>query len=168
MSLSETLLPEIDQENASTRKLIGLVPEAKFGWRPHRKSWTIGELATHLSNIPTWVARTLDASELDVAPILGRTWKVPEVWGRPDVLALFDASWNSARAAIASASDEHLMQPWTLKKGGTVLATLPRIAALRSFVVSHSIHHRGQLSVYLRLLDVPLPGIYGPTADEPM
>jgi uncharacterized damage-inducible protein DinB len=168
MSLARALIAELDHENASTRKLIGLVPEAKFGWRPHEKSWTIGELATHLSSLPTWVGRVLDAAELDLAPILGTKFEVPAKWGREDVLARFDANWKSAREAIARASDEHLMHPWILKKGGDVLATLPRIAALRSFVFSHTIHHRGQLSVYLRLLDVPLPAIYGPTADAPL
>jgi len=168
MTLTQTLLPELDHENASTRKLIDLVPEAGFGWRPHPKSWTIGELATHLSSLPTWVGRVLDATELDLAPILGTRFEVPAKWGRADVLARFDANWKSAREAIARASDAELMHPWTLKRGTTVLATLPRIAALRSFVMSHAIHHRGQLTVYLRLLDVPLPGIYGPTADAPL
>lgn len=165
MTIAKGLLAEIDHENASTRKLIDLIPDSKFGWRPHPKSWTIGELATHLANLPTWAARTLDASELDLAPIFGKTFKVPEKWGRLDVLALFDANWKAAREGLAKASDERLMQLWTLRKGDAVLAKLPRIAALRSFIMSHSIHHRGQLTVYLRLVDVPLPNVYGPTAD---
>jgi len=165
MPLSRSLLAEIDHENPSTRKLIDLVPDSRFAWRPHAKSMTIGELAAHLASLPTWFARVLDASELDLAPVLGTKFEVPGTWRRADVLARFDANWKSAREALARATDDHLMQPWTLKKGGTILATLPRTAALRSFVLSHSIHHRGQLTVYLRLLDVPLPGIYGPTAD---
>lgn len=168
MSLSRALIAELDHENASTRKLIALVPDAKFGWRPHAKSWTIGELATHLSNLPTWVGRVLDATELDLAPILGTRFEVPAKWGREDVLARFDANWKTASEAIARSTDAELTQLWTLRKGAAVLATLPRIAALRSMVISHSIHHRGQLSVYLRLLDVPLPAIYGPTADAPL
>ena len=165
MTLSKALLAEIDHENASTRKLIDLVPDAKFSWRPHRKSMTIGELATHLANGPAWVGRVLDATEFDLATILGATWKPPEVWGRPQVVESFDAGWGAARAKIAAATDADLMHPWTLRRGPDVVATLPRIAALRSFVISHMIHHRGQMTVYLRLLDVPLPGIYGPTAD---
>ncbi|MFN0006379.1 MAG: DinB family protein [Planctomycetota bacterium] len=168
MSLSRTLLSELDHENASTRKLIELVPDARFAWRPHPKSWTVGELAAHLSSLPTWITRILDATEFDLAPILGTRFEVPARWGLADVLARFDSNWESARGAIARASDADLERPWTLKRGSSVLGTMPRIAALRSFVMSHAIHHRGQLTVYLRLLDVPLPGIYGPTADAPL
>ena len=168
MPIARDLLAELDYECSLTRKTIALVPEAKSGWRPHVKSSTIGELAAHLASLPNWVSRTLDASEFDLAPILGKKFEVPAASGTADFLARFDANWKSARESIAKASDEHLTQPWTLKHGGKVLATLPRVAALRSFVMSHSIHHRGQMTVYLRLLDVPLPAIYGPTADTPL
>jgi uncharacterized damage-inducible protein DinB len=162
MTISEALLPEYDHEMATTRRLLELVPEARFEWRPHERSMTIGKLAGHLAGIPFWCTATLEATELDLdtmpAPATPAT--------RADLLAAFDAKVAKARAGLSAASDPELLVPWTLKKGGQVFFTMPRISVIRSFVMNHSIHHRGQLSVYLRLNDVPLPPIYGPTADE--
>jgi uncharacterized damage-inducible protein DinB len=141
------------------------VPEAKTGFRPHPKSWTLGELGTHLANIPTWTLGTMNATELDLAPPGGPAWKSPTFESAAATLNMLDRNVRAARECLAKASDADFLVPWTLKKGGQALFTLPRIACVRSFILSHMIHHRGQLTVYLRLCDVPLPSIYGPTAD---
>lgn len=167
MALSAALLPEFDHEWANTRKTLERVPDEKFGWKPHEKSWAMGGLATHLANILTWANYTLDRDSLDLAPPgqppVGPT---PAAKSRAELLATFDKNLFAARAVIAGASDEHLLKPWSLLMGGKAVVTLPRIAVLRSFVMNHSIHHRAQLGVYLRLNNLPVPSIYGPSADE--
>jgi uncharacterized damage-inducible protein DinB len=166
MALIHALLPEFDHEMANTRKTLERVPEEKFGWKPHEKSATMGSLAVHLAQLPTLGERALAADSLDVNPPDGKGYKPPEVRTRRELLALFDRNVASARAAIAAASDEQLMQTWSLLNGGKVLFSLPRAGVLRSFLMNHSIHHRAQLGVYLRMNDVPVPSIYGPSADE--
>ncbi|HEX6625808.1 MAG TPA: DinB family protein [Pyrinomonadaceae bacterium] len=161
MGLSEALLPEFDHEMATTRKTLERVPGEKFDWKPHEKSTTLGALATHLANLPSWVGHTIDKDELDQPPL-----RIPPAHTRDEVLAAFDRNVAAARAALAGASDERLLGPWTLLQGGNKVLTLPRAAVLRSFVLSHSIHHRAQLGVYLRLNDIPVPAVYGPSADE--
>lgn len=163
--MSASILSEFESEWANTRKLIALAPEAKAAWKPHAKSMSLGDLVTHLANIPTWVERTLRATELDLAPPGGPSWTPPKFDSIAATLERLDKSLAQARACIASTSDADFAVPWTLKKGGQALFTLPRGACLRSFVLNHMIHHRGQLTVYLRLCDVPLPQVYGPTAD---
>jgi uncharacterized damage-inducible protein DinB len=166
MGLSESLLPEFDQEMANTRKTLERVPEDKFGWKPHEKSMAMGGLATHLSNIPTWAVYTIDQDSLDLAPE-GKPLPPAELAkSQAELLALFDANAAKARAAIAGASDADLFQPWTLMSNGNTILAMPKIAVLRSFVMNHLIHHRAQLGVYLRLNDIPVPSIYGPSADE--
>jgi uncharacterized damage-inducible protein DinB len=165
MRLSETLLPELDQEMATTRRLLERVPDDSLGWRPHDKSMTLGRLGTHVAELPGFVAMILGGSEFDLTSrTSGYTPKTLDK--HQEMLDLFDGNVRSARTAIESAENEALMQPWTLRRGEQVIFTLPRIAALRSMFFSHTIHHRGQLSVYLRLNDVPVPSIYGPSADE--
>ena len=167
MRISDTLLPEFDQEMASTRKVSERCPETKFGWRPHAKSWTMAELATHVANLPDWANLTLKKESLDYAPADGsQPYKREAARSSPELLADFDKNVASARAAIAETSDEGYAKLWTLLAGGQQVFSIPRIAVLRSFVFNHIIHHRGQLSVYLRLTDVPVPGMYGPSADE--
>jgi uncharacterized damage-inducible protein DinB len=166
MALSEALLPEFDHEMANTRKTLERVPEDKFGWKPHEKSMTMGRLANHLADIPVWALHGLEQDSLDVNPPGGESRKPSEVSSRKELLALFDKNVAAARAAIAGASDEKFGKPWTLLNGGQEVFTLPRAAVLRNFVLNHSIHHRAQLGVYLRLNDVPVPSIYGPSADE--
>lgn len=163
--IRDALLPELDQELASTRQLLALVPEVKTGYRPHAKSWTLGELSLHLANLLSWLPGTLTQTELDLAPPGGPAWKPPTFESAAANLALFDRNAKAARAALAEASDADLAVPWTLKKAGQALFTMPRAACVRSFVMNHLIHHRGQLTVYLRMCDVPLPSVYGPTAD---
>jgi uncharacterized damage-inducible protein DinB len=165
MRLSETLLPELDQEMATTRRLLERVPDDHTGWKPHDKSMSLGRLATHLAELPSFVSMILSVSDFDIAARMA-SYTPQTLDGHQEMLDLFDSNVRSARAAIESADNEALMQPWTLRRGEHVVFTLPRMAALRAMFFSHMIHHRGQLSVYLRLNDVPVPSIYGPTADE--
>jgi len=168
MALSETILPEFDLEMANTRKTLERIPVDNFDWKPHDKSWTIKELATHLANLPSWTILTLKEDSFDMAPKGGEPPKTPEVTTKNEMLEMFDKNVADAHAAIESASDEEFMKPWSLVSGGETLFSMPKIAVLRSFVMNHNIHHRAQLGVYLRLNDVPVPAIYGPTADEEM
>jgi uncharacterized damage-inducible protein DinB len=166
MRLSEALLPEFDQEMANTRKTLERVPDNRFGWKPHEKSMTMGRLATHLAETPGWASTTIEKDSLDLAPPGAPPFQPITANSRHEVLAIFDKNIGTARAAIAGASDEHLMKTWSLLLGGTTLFTLPRTAVLRTFVMNHIIHHRAQLGVYLRLNNIAVPAIYGPSADE--
>jgi uncharacterized damage-inducible protein DinB len=160
MAIRDSFLPELDQELATTRALLVLVPEAKTSFRPHPKSWTLGELALHVANVLSWLPATLARTELELDRLVP-----PRFESAAATLRTFDENAGAARAALAAASDEDLRVPWTLKRHGQELFTLPRVTCVRSFVMNHLIHHRGQLTVYLRLVDVPLPPVYGPTAD---
>jgi uncharacterized damage-inducible protein DinB len=166
MAMNQALLPEFDQEMANTRKTLERVPENKLGWKPHEKSGSMGWLATHIANLAGWAATTIGQDSLDLAPKGVPAGPAPEAKSRKELLDTFDKNVIAARAAIAGASDEHLLKPWTLLKNGQTLLTMPRIAVLRAFVMNHLIHHRAQLGVYLRLNNVPVPAIYGPSADE--
>ncbi len=166
MALSEALLPEFDHEMANTRKTLERVPDDKFAWKPHEKSGTMGWLAGHLANIPSWANFTINQDSLDLAPQGAPVQPLPPANSRKELLDTFDKNVAAARAAIAGASDPQLVKPWSLLKNGNPILTMPRIAVLRSFVMNHSIHHRAQLGVYLRLNNIPLPAIYGPSADE--
>ncbi len=166
MGLSQLMLPEYDHEMANTRKSLERVPEDKFGWKPHEKSMTLGRLAQHLAELPSWAIFTVEKDSLDIAPPGAPPYQPPKVNSRKEVLEMFDKNVAAGRAAIAGASDEHLMKPWSLLSGGKTVLMLPRIGVLRGFVMNHSIHHRAQLGVYLRLNDVPVPALYGPSADE--
>jgi len=166
MPISKMLLPEFEHEMANTRKTLERVPEEKFDWKPHPKSSSLGGLATHLANIPSWTAQTFDRDELDIAPPGQPPYKLDEAKSRADLLEAFDKNVTSARAALEAASDENWQGKWSLLMGGNPIFTLPRTAVMRGFVMNHLIHHRAQLGVYLRLLDVPVPSIYGPSADE--
>ena len=167
MTISDALLPEFDQEMALTRTTLERCPEEKFGWKPHVKSFSMGALATHIVNMCGWAVETIDKDSLDVAPPGAPPYKEEPVTSRKELLERFDKNVAAARAAIAGAADDHLMKPWSLLAGGQPIFTLPRIAVLRLMILSHCIHHRAQLGVYLRLNDIPVPAIYGPSADEP-
>ncbi|MEQ1885861.1 MAG: DinB family protein [Bryobacteraceae bacterium] len=162
MSISAALLPEFDHEMATTRKCLERVPEDKFGWKPHDRSMEFGKLASHLAEMPTWAVNTFAKDTLDIAT----EYKPFHATSSAELLAAFDRNVAAARAAIAAAPDEAYMQNWSLVNGATVLHTMPKIVVVRSFVLNHNMHHRGQLSVYLRLNDIPVPSIYGPSADE--
>jgi uncharacterized damage-inducible protein DinB len=166
MAISEALLPEFDQEMAGVRKTLERVPADRFDWRPHPKSGTMIWLAGHLAILPAWAVMAIRQDELDLAPGGQPMAQPPEPASVEDILATFDTHIVEARAAIVSASDETLMQPWSLLQNGKKLMTLPKVAVLRSWVMNHLIHHRAQLGLYLRLNDVPVPSIYGPSADE--
>jgi uncharacterized damage-inducible protein DinB len=166
MAIKESILPEFDHEMKTTRKLLERIPEQSAGWKPHAKSMSLGHLGVHLSQLPMWGSMTMKQTELDMSPPGGPAYTTPEFESTGALLATFDEHVRQAREAIAAASDQDFMVPWTLKNGGQTIFTMPRVACLRSFVVNHVIHHRGQLSVYLRLNDVPVPSIYGPSADE--
>ncbi|MGB2626698.1 MAG: DinB family protein [Candidatus Acidiferrum sp.] len=166
MSISQMLLPEFDQETANTRKTLERVPDDKWDWKPHPKSGSLGWLAGHVATLPDWIAVTINSDKLDFAPTDGPRYEAPKTRNRKELLEVFDKLSANARTALAGASDEHLMKPWTLLMGGQTLFTMPRAAVLRGFGFNHSIHHRGQLTMYLRTLDIPLPALYGPSADE--
>ena len=162
MALSATLIPEFDQEMATSRIVVERVPEEKYGWKPHEKSMTAGRLASHVAEIPTWASATVDHDFLDLAAGITPF----EGGSTAEVLELFDKNVAAAREAIAGCNDETLMKDWSLKNGDATLMTMPKLAVVRTFVLNHVIHHRGQLSVYLRELNVSVPSIYGPSADE--
>jgi uncharacterized damage-inducible protein DinB len=166
MALRDALLPEFDHEMANTRKTLERVPDDRLDWKPHPKSTAMGGLATHLSNLPAWANYTMEEDSLDLAPEGKPLPSAPAVQSQTELLQVFDSNVAKARAAIAGASDEDLFKLWTLQNNGKQILTLPKIAVLRSFVMNHSIHHRAQLGVYLRLNDIPVPSIYGPSADE--
>ena len=151
---------------ASTRKALERVPEDKFGWKPHAKSMTLGRLATHVAELTGWVSTALDKDSFDFAPPGAPPYQPQTAASRAAVLELFDKNTAAARTAMAAASDAQWMQIWTLLNGGKTVFALPRVAVFRSMVMNHMIHHRGQLAVYLRLNDVPVPALYGPSADE--
>jgi uncharacterized damage-inducible protein DinB len=160
MSIAEKLLPEFDLEMATTRRLIDRVPSDKGQWKPHPKSFSLGHLSQLVATMPGWLTRMVREPEIDLAKGPGYSYESTE-----KLLDKFDAHVREAREAIASAKDPTFDEPWSLKMNGQVLLTQPRGEAVRQ-TINHLIHHRGQLTVYLRLVDVPIPSIYGPTADE--
>lgn len=165
--IRDSLLPEFDREMATTRELLERIPDAHLSWRPHAKSYSLGELGTHIARLPTWAVKTLTDSEFDTNPADGSGFVSQALTSSADIVAYFGSYMHSARAALLSTPDEAFEVPWSLKNRGVTIFTMPRATVFRSFFMSHLVHHRGQLTVYLRLLDVPLPQIYGPTADEP-
>jgi uncharacterized damage-inducible protein DinB len=161
MAIKDGLLPEFDYEMATTRKVIERVPAEKFGYKPHDRSMIMGRLASHIAEMPTWATSGITLDSLDVSG-----YKPFEPKSTAELLQAFDQNVAGARTAIAGVSDEALMKSWSLKRGDVTLLSMPKIAVVRSFVMNHIIHHRGQLSVYLRLNDIAVPSIYGPSADE--
>jgi uncharacterized damage-inducible protein DinB len=157
------LLPEFDQEMANTRRMLESVPDAKLAYKPHEKSYALRDLAAHIANLPMWTTVTLTTTGLDLSEPFDRV--IPN--STAEILAQFDEHAAAARTVLEKTSAEDMMVPWTLRSGDQVHFTMPRAATFRAFVMSHLIHHRAQLGVYLRLLDVPVPGMYGPSADEP-
>jgi uncharacterized damage-inducible protein DinB len=165
MAISESILPEFDRETATTRTLLERVPEDKAHWKPHVKSMSLGQLAMHIANLPEWASIALERTEFDTNPPEGVRRTSQPFESASQLLQKYDANVSAARALLVRTTDAEFMAQWTLKNGGKTMFSMPRVAVLRSFALNHAVHHRGQLSVYLRLLDVPLPNIYGPTAD---
>lgn len=166
MTISEMMLPEFEQEIANTRKLLERVPEAKFAWKPHDKSMALGRLAGHVAELPSWVVNTIRLDSLDLTPPGGGGFQPFIPQSRQELLETLDKNASEAKQAIASATDEHLQKIWSLHFGGKTVLSMPRATVLRSVCMNHLIHHRAQLGVYLRLNNVPIPGMYGPSADE--
>ena len=160
MSIAQALLPEFDQEMATTRRLLERVPSAQGQWKPHPRSFPLGHLAQLVAVMPGWITRILQDTSLDLAKSGGYSYEKTET-----LLRTFDGVVQEARAALEAATDADFDIAWSLRHGDRVLMTMPRGAVVRQ-TINHLVHHRGQLTVYLRLLDVPIPSIYGPTADE--
>jgi len=166
MSIAQSLLPELDQEMAGTRKVLERIPADKFDFRPHEKSFTMISLATHIANMVGWGHDTLKSDSFDVAPAGGEPYREDPAASVAELLEKFDKNLANFRAALAAASDAEMMANWSLLAGGQPLFTMPRIGCIRGMILNHLIHHRAQLTVYLRICDVPVPALYGPSADE--
>jgi uncharacterized damage-inducible protein DinB len=163
MRIAETILPEFDREMASTRRMLERFPEDKVEWRPHETCMTMGRLAGHVAELAGWVVPTMAQDKLEMDP---KTYNPAIIKSRADALKQFDETVKTARAAIAGASDETFMKPWTFVAGGQTVFTMPKIAVYRSFVMNHMIHHRGQLAAFYRVAGVKVPSLYGPSKDE--
>lgn len=166
MSLSEMFLPELEHELATTRKCIERISDDQLGWKPHAKSMSVGQLVSHLAEIPSWLTPTMQLDSIDLSPPGGPAYVAPNFPSIAETLAEFDKNAADAKATLAATADPTFGEPWSMKWGGNVLFTLPKGAVLRTWILNHLIHHRGQLSVYLRELGIPVPSIYGPSADE--
>jgi uncharacterized damage-inducible protein DinB len=167
MALRDALLAELGPEAATTRNLLAVVPDAQADWKPHPKSTSLGDLAVHVTNLLFWGIVTLRDEGFDVRPVGQPAWTLPKFTSTAANLDRWDQTLAELKQVLAGVSDETLMEPWTLRAGEEVYFTMPKALVWRTFVMNHLVHHRGQLSVYLRLRDVPLPSIYGPTADNP-
>ena len=166
MRICEMMLPEVQQEMAQTRKTLARVPDDKFSFKPHEKSMDMGALALHIAMMADWGADTLKKDDFDVAPADGAAYEMPAAKNTEEVLALFDKAVVKFQDALSSTEDEAMMKQWSLLSGGKPIFTMPRAAVVRSMILNHLVHHRGQLCVYLRMNGVPVPALYGPSADE--
>jgi uncharacterized damage-inducible protein DinB len=158
---TRALLAEFDHEMASTRRLLERVPDGRYDWSPHDKSMKLGRLASHIADVPSWLPAVAGRTELDF-----KLHTQTRAASTAELVAAFERNLTAGREALAAVADDAWSETFTLRAGDHVVFALPRKVAIRSFVLNHLIHHRGQLSVYLRLLDVPVPGMYGPSADE--
>ena len=165
MSIKDSLLPEYDHETGATRRVLERVPVADLAWKPHDRSFSLGQLASHVANIPYWINGILDGPVFDLATVVedARPKQPTEM---ASVIARFDDEVKKARAKLNDQTDATMLSVWTMKQGDHVILTMPKVAAYRSFIMNHLIHHRGQLTVYLRLRNAPVPALYGPSADE--
>ena len=166
MAIKDSFLQELEQEATLTRKLLERVPEDRLDWKPAEKSMTLSRLATHLAELPGWSEPVLGQDEFDIQPPGAPPYQPVEMDSVAKILETFDANIGKMRQLLGSLSDEDFMKPWTLKMGGANVFTAPRVGVVRSTLFNHSVHHRGQLSVYLRLCGAPVPATYGPSADE--
>ena len=163
MSINDALIAELHQEAATTRKCLERIPADTFDWKPHEKSMTMSRLATHVAEMVGWIKDTVENSELDFATMDYKPF-VPQTTA--ELVEYFDAQYASAAAALKNTSDETMMENWKMRNGEEVYFDMPRVKVMRGFIFNHIVHHRGQLSVYLRLRDIPVPALYGPSADE--
>lgn len=163
MRIAEAILPEFDREMATTRKMLERFPEDKVEWRPHETCMTLGRLAGHVSELAGWIIPTMNQDKLEMEP---DKFTPNIVKSRAEAVKQFDETVESARAALADASDETFMKPWTFVARGQTVFTMPKIAVYRGFVMNHLIHHRGQLAAFYRIAGIPIPSMYGPSKDE--
>lgn len=161
-SMLQTFLKEMEQESKTTRKMLSIIPDDKYQWKPHEKSMTIQNLATHIAELPGWVPMTLNTSELDFA---AHPYEPSNISTTAHVMELFEKSLADCKTALESAREEQLDDQWTLRNGETIYSTTSKAEVIR-MAFSQIIHHRAQLGVYLRLLNIPIPGSYGPSADD--
>lgn len=166
MSIGESLLPEFDHEMAGTRRVLEAVTDSVLDWKAHHKSNTVGWVASHLADIPSWTEFCINHDSFDVAPLDAPAHETVVLSSAEEIVQQFDKNVAAARQVISDADDSQFFKPWSLLKGGEVQMTMPRIAVVRSFILNHNIHHRAHLCVYLRLNDLPVPGLYGPSADD--
>jgi uncharacterized damage-inducible protein DinB len=164
MTIAELLLPEVEQEMATTRRVLERVPDDKLAWKPHDRSWSMGELASHIANSIKWTEMTMNHTEFDLGSVPLDQMN-QQAKSRAELLAWFDANTAAARQALGKSDADYLV-PWTLRHGAQVFFTMPRYHCIRSYLLNHIVHHRAQLGVYLRLNDIPVPAMYGPSADE--
>lgn len=158
---TQKLLKQLEDESVTTRKMLSIIPEDKFDWQPHPKSMTIRRLATHIAELPGWVTMTFDTDQLD----LGKNEKVPLANNKAELMSFYEGELAKGKASLQNAKDEELTKDWSLLFNGNVISVRPKEDVIR-MSLNQTIHHRAQLGVFLRLLDVPIPGSYGPSADE--
>jgi uncharacterized damage-inducible protein DinB len=161
--ITQGLMKELEHEGAQTKRILERVPMDFFTWKPHEKSREIGALALHVAQTPAWASRIVSTPEININTMVRET---PDIKTAYDLVLISENAVQQAIKDLQKATDEDMMAMWTLKKGEHTFFSLPRVAAIRAIAINHLIHHRGQLTVYLRLLDIPVPGIYGPSADE--
>jgi len=166
MSIAQCLIPEFDQEMANTRRTLERIPENKLEFKPDPKSMSLGRLAGHIAEMPGWGSMTMTSDSLDIAPGGKQAFEPLTAKSRQQVLAEFDKNVAGARKAISAATDEQFAKSWSLLSNGKAMMTMPRVAVVRTMVMNHVIHHRAQLCVYYRMVGVPVPALYGPSADE--
>lgn len=166
MKLTDLFLDELEREAASTRRVLERVPEGRYEWKPHEKSMTMGRLSTLVATMPEWVVFTVKQDELDLNPPNGKRYQPPHLPTAADLVKALDENVARAREALQSTTDDQLMTPWRLMVSGQVVSEDPKYVVLRDSVFNHLAHHRGQLTVYLRLNEAKVPPVYGPTADE--
>lgn len=165
MPINQPFITELEQEAKATRKVLERVPLEKSAWKPHEKSTPLGRLATHVAEIPGWITSTLGADELDFSKF---DYKARVAGASSELLQIFEENYSKGMESLKNASDDDFSKNWTMRNGERIYFTLPKVSVIRTFAFNHQYHHRAQLTVYLRLLNVPLPYVYGPTADEPM
>ena len=163
MTIANQMLAELQQEGITTRKMLALVPVDKKDWKPHEKSMALGNLSRHVAEIYGWPKETVQDDELDFSKM---DHKPVEITSNEQLLALFDKCMAKAKEILENTPDEEMAKPWTMRNGETIFFTMPKAQVMRTWVLNHSVHHRAQLGVYLRLLNIPVPSCYGPTADE--
>ncbi len=167
MAIKDSLKQELGQLRENTQKVLQLITDDIWEWSPHQKSWKTGELATHIANLLTWFTMTLNTDSMDIAPPGGgEPPKTKAAGSVQEMLEIFSNNYTETEKVLNNTSEESLMSPWTMLKGGKEIFTMPKIAVVRNFILNHLIHHRAQLCLYLRLNNIPIPGLYGPSADE--